>query len=173
MKNWYDIDGWFNHHDAHVYHSMVEYLDNGSTILEIGAYKGRSTICLAQTIIASGKDIKIHVVDTFEGDGECGNISTYQEFMTNMLPYANLVELIRKGESTHIAETNTYRYGGVYIDASHDYKSVSADIKAWLPFIKIGGVMGGHDYNFASVRMAVDENFTEVISLGNSWLVLL
>ena len=32
-----------------------------------------------------------------------------------------------------------------YIDASHQYKAVSEDIKAWWPRVKPGGVLAGHD----------------------------
>lgn len=34
----------------------------------------------------------------------------------------------------------------VYIDASHDYRSVSDDLAAWWPKVKAGGVLAGHDY---------------------------
>jgi len=34
----------------------------------------------------------------------------------------------------------------VYVDANHEYKWVKRDIEAWLPKIKPGGFMGGHDY---------------------------
>jgi len=51
----------------------------------------------------------------------------------------------------------------VYIDAAHDYKSVKADIKAWLPKIKSGGWLCGHDYGyFDGVTKAVDELFKNV-----------
>ena len=45
----------------------------------------------------------------------------------------------------------------VYIDANHTYEAVSQDIPAWLPKVKIGGILGGHDYNMSSIRRAVDE----------------
>lgn len=34
----------------------------------------------------------------------------------------------------------------VYIDACHSYQSVSQDIAAWLPKVRPGGVLAGHDY---------------------------
>lgn len=34
----------------------------------------------------------------------------------------------------------------VYIDANHAYEAVMADIRAWYPKVKIGGVISGHDF---------------------------
>lgn len=34
----------------------------------------------------------------------------------------------------------------VYIDGLHDYDSVTADLSAWAPLVKPGGVLAGHDY---------------------------
>jgi len=46
----------------------------------------------------------------------------------------------------------------VYIDASHAYKNVKVDINDWWPKVKIGGIIGGHDYfYFVGVKNAVDE----------------
>jgi Methyltransferase domain len=54
----------------------------------------------------------------------------------------------------------------VYIDARHDYASVLEDLEAWLPKLRPGGVIAGHDYvdgTFPSgvfgVKSAVDEFF--------------
>jgi len=46
----------------------------------------------------------------------------------------------------------------VYIDAAHDFANVSRDIVLWFPKIKLGGYIGGHDYNegHVAVRAAVD-----------------
>jgi Methyltransferase domain len=35
----------------------------------------------------------------------------------------------------------------VHIDARHDYASVSADIAAWAPKVRIGGWLSGDDFN--------------------------
>ena len=55
----------------------------------------------------------------------------------------------------------------VYIDANHAYKYVKEDIVAWLPKIKKGGVIAGHDWdwkdkqkdNELAVKKAVEEVF--------------
>ena len=34
----------------------------------------------------------------------------------------------------------------MYIDARHDYESVKEDLEHWLPKVKLGGIVAGHDY---------------------------
>lgn len=51
----------------------------------------------------------------------------------------------------------------VFIDADHSYEFVMRDIKAWLPMVKEGGLLTGHDYGgrYTGVKKAVDEIFGE------------
>jgi len=45
----------------------------------------------------------------------------------------------------------------VFVDAGHDYESVAEDIHYWLPKVKSGGMIAGHDYpDFKGVVKAVD-----------------
>jgi len=57
----------------------------------------------------------------------------------------------------------------VFIDAQHDYDSCKKDIDLFLPKIKQGGLISGHDYepNFPGVIKAVKESFKE-FSTGNN-----
>jgi len=52
----------------------------------------------------------------------------------------------------------------VFIDANHVYEFVLNDIKDWLPLIKDGGLLTGHDYGGkkVGVKQAVDECFDDV-----------
>ena len=50
---------------------------------------------------------------------------------------------------------------------------VTLDIQSWLPKVKDGGVLAGHDYfdKFPEVIQAVDDYFGDSISVrGNSWI---
>ncbi len=52
----------------------------------------------------------------------------------------------------------------VFVDADHTYEAVLADIDAWLPKIRSGGQMLGHDWGspgFPGVARAVRERFGE------------
>lgn len=37
-------------------------------------------------------------------------------------------------------------FDAVYLDADHSYSAVVADIEAWLPLVRSGGILCGHDF---------------------------
>jgi hypothetical protein len=66
----------------------------------------------------------------------------------------------------------------VFIDASHAYEDVIADIRLWAPKIRSGGLLCGHDYGMEAyypqwgVTRAVDEYAAEVnqtVERGADW----
>ena len=64
----------------------------------------------------------------------------------------------------------------VYIDANHEIAEVKADMSAWWPRVKIGGVLCGHDYfSNRGVKKAVDEWAAErnhfVFSTDPDWWI--
>ena len=61
----------------------------------------------------------------------------------------------------------------VVIDAEHGYESVVADISAWLPKLKQGGVLFGHDYGhprFPGVKRAFDKLLPGQVTLAPDYL---
>lgn len=59
----------------------------------------------------------------------------------------------------------------IYIDAGHTFEEVWNDLHAWLPKVKINGVVSGHDYLLPDVRSVVDSYFYDVklMSDNNTW----
>ena len=60
-----------------------------------------------------------------------------------------------------------------YIDANHMYEAVKTDIKAWLPKVRAGGILGGHDYySGGSVEQAVTDIVGEHNNKNGDWWII-
>jgi len=69
----------------------------------------------------------------------------------------------------------------VFIDACHSYEGCKSDIEAWFPKLKIGGLLGGHDYfrpqyPREGVKRAVDEFAAKIdrailTDVENTWFI--
>lgn len=83
------------------------------------------------------------------------------------------VKIHRKKSLDIVGKFEDHSLDLVFIDGDHSYQGVSDDIKAWLPKIKFGGYIGGHDFDeprFSGVREAVEENFNmDEIELGDDY----
>jgi Methyltransferase domain len=181
MNHFYHtIQGWFNY--AHIYKKVVEDLPSPAHIVEVGAWKGKSTSFMCVEIINSGKLIQFDVVDTWLGSpehqkgGDCEdpyilNNSLYEHFIDNMKPVAGYYNP-RRMTSLEAAETyQDESLDFVLIDAGHEYQSVRADILAWLPKIRPGGILAGDDYPWLGVQQAVDELFPNTPITNGCWAV--
>jgi SAM-dependent methyltransferase len=166
MEHFYHNIGedWFSY--PQLYKRIVDNLQDGAHIVEVGSWKGRSAAFMSVEIINSNKNIKFDCVDTWKGSIEHTTYDViteeklYDVFLSNIEPVKHIINPIRMTsiESSKSYEDNSLDF--VFIDASHEYEDVKADILAWLPKVKIGGILAGHDYNtFEGVNRAVDEIF--------------
>jgi hypothetical protein len=171
MDHFYkDVPGHFNYEN--VYNDMIIFTPPNSPekYVEIGAWKGKSVSYAAVEIINSGKIITIDSVDTWEGspgepvlmnDDSVKNNTLYDEFITNIEPVKHVVTPVKlpSVQAANMYADNSLFF--VFIDGSHLYEAVKEDILAWLPKVKPGGFIGGHDIDqteeFNGVRAAVDE----------------
>jgi predicted O-methyltransferase YrrM len=155
-ENWFTYPG--------LYSEIVNKFPSGSHFIEVGVWKGRSACYMAVEIINSEKQIKFDCVDTFEWI-EQKDISKekfsnlYETYLKNIEPVSHIINTVKKLslEAVHDYADNSIDF--IFIDAAHDYKSVKADIDAWLPKIKPGGIIAGHDLHAEGVKQAVIESF--------------
>lgn len=187
MKHFYQkIHGWFDFEST--YSRMVREFDSGSHFVEIGAYYGKSSAFMAVEIANSGKNIKFDVIDTWRGSPEHQedgwdkqeamiNDTAYDIFLQNLKPVEGYFNPIKMSsvEASKLYQDNSLDF--VYIDAAHEYDFVKADIQAWYPKVKIGGILAGHDYipskkMFNGLVKAVNESFKEYITtVGSTWMI--
>jgi hypothetical protein len=156
---------------------LVLGLAQGSeTIIELGTFHGRLSRALAH--IVQGK---LFCVDNFLGPGdEIWNWVT--DVPTNLAIFRrNLQDEIEAGlvevlvGPTWVGAAELKRRGVladfIFIDANHSYDDVHADISNYLPLLKSGGIMAGHDYgNFKGVVQAVNELLTGVEVVDYIWI---
>ena len=166
-----EIDGWFDFFV--LYDEMVDKFDN-TVFAEIGTWKGRSAVYMAQKIKESGKNITLYGIDIFgpfisEGKQE-DSTSIYNEFIENIEPYDNIIPVRGDSKIVHSCFPDKC-FDFIFIDGGHDYETVIEDIKNWYPKLKDGGVFGGHDYNWPGVNKAVNEFFKDVNIRGICWLI--
>lgn len=178
MEHFYnEIHGWFEYENFMI--DMVSRLPNNAKIVEIGAWKGRSTSFISVECINSGKNIEYFVVDTWLGSNEHehihdGEISTlYDVFLKNT---ERIKDFIKPMKMTSVEASKHFKDGSldyVYIDGSHEYEDVLDDIKHWYPKVKRGGIISGDDYLWNPVERAVNESFgilgVEFKIEGNEW----
>jgi SAM-dependent methyltransferase len=168
MEHYYQNIGedWFTY--PNLYKSMVEKFGDGSRFVEVGSWKGRSSVYMAVEIINSGKKIKFDCVDTWEGSVEHKEYDVVTQgelfsiFNDSIEPVKEYINPIRKRSLEAVEDYEDESLDFVFIDASHEYEDVKLDIIKWLPKVKKGGVLAGHDYGvFEGVDRAVNEIFRE------------
>ena len=157
-------ENWFGYEE--LYKSFVDRLNDGSTIVEVGSWKGKSASYLAVEILNSTKNIKLYCVDTWKGSDEHRSDQIiiedvlYELFLNNIKTLLNVIRPIRQNsiKASKLFEDNSLDV--VFIDADHSYDAVKSDIEAWYPKVKNKGIIAGHDYGgWPGVTRAVNERF--------------
>jgi hypothetical protein len=119
------------------------------SVAEIGCLRGRSSFALL-----TGCPGPVYCIEPWHDPGE----HALRGFVEACGHFPNL-NMVRGWSPAAAAEVPDVDMA--FIDGQHDYDSVAADIKAWLP--KARRLIAGHDYSdadgYPGVKQAVDEVF--------------
>jgi predicted O-methyltransferase YrrM len=149
------VEGWMAPAELEYLAAMAR---RSKCILELGSWRGRSSSALA----ANTEGIVV-CTDTWQGSVEHHaelkgkpTSGLWWAFQQNTSRFDNVWPLHANSlAAAKIISKGPMRFDLIFIDASHDYESVKADIQAWLPLLAPGGILCGHDYMRWGVKLAV------------------
>ena len=153
MQHYYqEIEGHFDFEDE--YRNAVARAAPGAHFVEVGSWVGKSSSFLAVEIVNSGKAIRLDCVDTWLGSDSdldmkrrAAGRDLPTEFRTNVGRSGLNVRPVRLPSTVAAGLYEDESLDFVFIDADHEYNAVRADLSAWLPKLKWGGILAGHDYH--------------------------
>lgn len=164
--NYQSIEGWFNMEKEYL--ELLEQCPDGGTFVELGCFKGKSTSFIVTEIINQKRIIDFIAVDSFEGatnSKDNKEVEAYKGISDIEIDFDINTKLISGNfskvkslshEAAKLFEDNSVDV--CFVDAGHSYEAVKKDIEAWLPKMKKGGIISGHDYNsWEGVNKAVNE----------------
>jgi hypothetical protein len=175
MKNYNEIDGWFDYQKTYTY--LVSKVPDNGIFVECGAWLGKSSSYLCDT---AQDRIQVFIVDTWKGSSnelETNHIlaktqDIYTLFVNNMKDRKYIP--IKKSSEDAANNFQNNSCDVVFIDMTHTYEAVKQDILTWLPKVKKNGYIAGHDYQNAwpGVVAAVNEIFgsENLILMDTCWI---
>ncbi len=171
-----DLQGW---RSQHPFLEEVVADWRPRVVVEIGVWKGASVITLARAMERHGVEGTIIAVDTWLGAvdhwadpgllaelrSENGYPTLYRTFLGNVLHEGQAGRVVPLPlDSTNAAALMQMRgiaADVIHLDAGHEEASVAADLAAWWPVLRVGGMMIADDYDaeggkFPGVMRAVN-----------------
>ena len=161
-------------------------------ILEVGTWLGASAIHMAKLCRKYSLNTKIFCVDTWLGAEEFwtylkdtperdlklknGYPQVYFEFLANVVEHNVQDMIVPVPNTSHIASIILKKLeispDLIYIDGSHEYQDVMADLNDYYELLRPGGIIFGDDISWVGVSNAVRNKFKEYeLFENNFWIV--
>jgi MMP 1-O-methyltransferase len=159
------IEGWLTENEIRGLYNVARKLPNNSTVVEIGSWKGKSTITIG---LGLRKGI-VYAIDPFNAEGEPGSKEEYLLKQGNEpLLYQFLNNIKKHGVAKFIIPLRGYSFefstyiddiDFLFIDGDHSIEGCSNDFNLYSEKVKKGGYIGFHDF------------YPERIDLGPTWVI--
>ena len=158
---------------------LIDEFPSDIVMAEIGCYTGQSTkLFLDNATIKTMYCIDPWLCGYDDADGASHSDMTEveQEFDKRITSNYPNVHKIKKLSMDAVSDFDDGFFDIVYIDGNHLYDAVVEDINGYLPKVKNGGIICGHDYwttGIVDPKKAVDDIFGKPDSVfeDGSWMV--
>ena len=133
-----DIPGWLTDEEGEALYELARSCNGSGAIVEIGSWKGKSTVCLGLGSKA-GNSVPVYAVDP-HADYRFGDFKTNVE-------RAGIADLVRPIASLSQAAADDFDQAIelLFVDGSHEYDLVLEDFEKWVPKVVDGGWVAFHD----------------------------
>lgn len=170
------INGWLTRREGEFLFTAARAVPPGGTIVEIGSFFGRSTVCLGLGSRA-GNGARVIAVDPQFGSPKHTHLLRCDDPAPHLranLARAGLSELVTVLQ--HTSERAAPLVPGpidlLFIDGSHAYADVALDYALWFPKLRLGGLVAFHDsWHMHGVRRFSGELLRRGAPLGAPRLV--
>ena len=155
-----EIDGWLTEGQARMLYQTAAGVDPGDAIVEIGSHCGRSTVILGSAKPAA---TTLVAIDPYGDARWGGGGGALESFEANLARHGleHEVHQIRRFGAQAGAEWSGDRVGLLFVDGAHDYATVDADLRAWLPHLSPTATVLMHDaYSSPGVTRAAFRHFS-------------
>jgi hypothetical protein len=130
---------------------LVE-LREGSTVVEIGVYGGRSASLYLQ--LQHTLSLRVHLVDNWSWD----QARATGTFVAMILEHFNDIPFTLHKMTSEQAELPwTQAVHFLHIDGWHDLPGIEPDCRHWLPHVVPGGIAAFHDSDCEPVAYCIDK----------------
>jgi len=139
------LQGWFSDEEGRGYLNEVLRLPPGR-IVEVGSYRGRSASWAGMGAAAVGHSLLC--VDLWKDAKDARSGFEWGIWRSGFFARSGR-QIITPVQCDSREAAKCFEDGslmGVFIDAEHSYDEVKRDIQAWLPKVKSGGTIMGHDF---------------------------
>jgi len=132
------VPGWLTDEEGEALYELARRVEGRGVILEIGSWKGKSTICLALGSRAA-RGVRIFAVDP-HADYRFG------DFKAN-IERAGIADLVTPIASLSQAAADEFNepIELLFVDGSHEEELVRQDFDKWVPKVVDGGWVAFHD----------------------------
>jgi predicted O-methyltransferase YrrM len=142
------VEGWLSEAQGRSLYNAAAASTGKGAIVEIGSWKGRSTIWLAAGARLRGR--RVHAIDRHVDSREDPGAATLQAFQQN-LARTGLMDAVEPlvMSSDEAAERLKGPIELLFIDGDHSYDGVRRDAELWLPRLIEGATVMFHDVTTA------------------------
>jgi len=132
------VPGWLTDEEGEALYELARACRGDGVIVEIGSWKGKSTICLGLGSRA-GNGVPVYAIDPHTD-------TRFGDFESNV-QRAGIRELVRPiaSLSQPAADDFDEPIEILFVDGSHEYDLVLEDFEKWVPKVVDGGWVAFHD----------------------------